>query len=224
MRTLLVEDERVLGTSLSEGLTGLGFVVDWVRDGGTGLLAATGNRYDVIVLDIMLPRLNGYKIVETLRQRGDTTPVLMLSAKDGEYDQTDAFELGADDYLVKPIKLTVLAAHLRALVRRGAPPREPELTVGTLRLDPRSKQVRRGDQEIVLTPREFELLQFLMHNSGQVLSKAAILTAVWDSVFELSNNVVEVYVGYLRNKIDVPFGVRTVQNVRGMGYRIVSDR
>ncbi|MBA8792607.1 two-component system OmpR family response regulator [Friedmanniella endophytica] len=223
MKVLVVEDEKLLGTSIKAGLTAEGFVVDWVRDGLSGLWSATENTYDVIVLDIMLPRLNGYKVLETLREREVWTPVLMLTAKDGEYDQTDAFELGADDYLIKPFHLIVLAAHLRALVRRGAPRRPATLTVGTLTLDPARRSVKRGDAEITLTAREFGLLHYLMRNPGDVVSKAEILDNVWDPAYEGGENVVEVYVGYLRRKIDAPFGVATLQNVRGMGYRLVPD-
>ncbi len=223
MRTLLVEDENLLGSSIKTGLSTEGFVVDWVTDGVTGLWAATENTYDVIVLDIMLPRLNGYKLLEVLREREIWTPVLMLTAKDGEYDQTDAFELGADDYLIKPFHLIVLAAHLRALIRRGAPKRPAALTTGTLRLDPAKRLVSRGEVPIRLTAREFGLLHYLMRNSGDVLSKPDILDNVWDPAYEGGDNVVEVYIGYLRRKIDQPFGLNTVQNVRGMGYRLVPD-
>ena len=223
MRTLVVEDENLLGNSIKAGLTAEGFVVDWVTDGVTGLWAATENSYDVIVLDIMLPRLNGYKILQTLRERRIWTPVLMLTAKDGEYDQTDAFELGADDYLIKPFHLIVLAAHLRALIRRGAPKRPVTLSVGSLQLDPAKRTVQRGSTPIRLTAREFGLLQYLMRHPGDVLSKPNILDNVWDPAYEGGNNVVEVYIGYLRRKIDQPFELNTLQNVRGMGYRLVAD-
>lgn len=223
MRTLLVEDEHLLGSSIKTGLTESGFVVDWVTDGMTGLWAATENRYDVIVLDIMLPRLNGYKVLETLRAKEIWTPVLMLTAKSGEYDQTDAFELGADDYLIKPFHLIVLAAHLRALIRRGAPARPTILEVGSLSLDPAKRKVFRGETPIRLTAREFGLLLYLMRNTGDVLSKPDILDNVWDPAYEGGDNVVEVYIGYLRRKIDQPFGLTTLQNVRGMGYRLVPD-
>ncbi len=223
MRTLLVEDEQLLGSSIKTGLSDEGFVVDWVTDGMSGLWAATENSYDVIVLDIMVPRLNGYKLLETLRAREIWTPVLMLTAKSGEYDQTDAFELGADDYLIKPFHLIVLAAHLRALIRRGAPARPTTLKVGTLTLDPAKRKVARGETPIRLTAREFGLLLYLMRNTGDVLSKPDILDNVWDPAYEGGDNVVEVYIGYLRRKIDQPFGLSTLQNVRGMGYRLVAD-
>ena len=223
MRVLLVEDEQLLAKSLHAGLSREGFVVDVVHDGITGLWAATENSYDVIILDIMLPGLNGYKVLEKLRDRKIWVPVLMLTAKDGDYDQTDAFDLGADDYLTKPFSLVVLVARLRALVRRGAPERPAVLTVGSLTLDPARRYVRRDDTPIELTAREYGLLLYLMRHPGDVLTKAQILDNVWDSAYEGGENVVEVYVGYLRRKIDVPFGLTTLTTVRGMGYRLEPD-
>ena len=223
MRILLVEDERLLAESMRRGLTAEGFVVDAVHDGTTGLWAATENPYDVVILDIMLPYTNGYKVLEQLRERKVWTPVLMLTAKDGEYDQTDAFDLGADDYLTKPFSFMVLVARLRALIRRGAPERPTTITVGTLTLDPARRAVHRGDEEITLTAREFGLLHYLMRHPGDVVSKAEILDNVWDPAYEGGENVVEVYIGYLRKKIDIPFGLQTLTTVRGMGYRLSAD-
>jgi DNA-binding response OmpR family regulator len=223
MRVLIVEDEQPLAESMRRGLTAEGFVVDAVHDGTTGLWAATENPYDVVILDIMLPYTNGYKVLEKLRERKIWTPVLMLTAKDGEYDQTDAFDLGADDYLTKPFSFMVLVARLRALVRRGAPERPTLLTVGTLVLDPAKRRVSRGDSEIVVTAREFGLLMYLMRHPGDVVSKAEILDNVWDPAYEGGDNVVEVYIGYLRKKIDIPFGLQTLTTVRGMGYRLSPD-
>ena len=174
------------------------------HDGVRGLWAATENPYDVILLDLMLPLKNGYDVLKELRQRKIWTPVLMLTAKDGEYDQTDAFDLGADDYLTKPFSFLVLVARIRALIRRGAPERPVVLTLGTLPLDPVNRSVRRGGTAISLTAREYGLLQYLMRRHDQIVSKAEILNNVWDPAFDGGDNVVEVYVGYLRRKIDAP--------------------
>ena len=224
MRILLVEDEKVLADTVCRGLANEGFVVDVVHDGVSGLSAATENAYDVILLDLMLPLKNGYDVLRELRQRRNWTPVLMLTAKDGEYDQTDAFDLGADDYLTKPFSFLVLVARIRALVRRGAPERPVVLTLGTLSLNPVDHRVRRGETTIKLTPREYGLLQYLMRRHDQIVSKADILDNVWDSAFEGGDNVVEVYIGYLRRKIDAPFGVQTLATVRGVGYLLRADR
>jgi len=221
MRVLVVEDEESLAEVVRRGLASDGFVVDVMHNGEDGLWAATENAYDVIVLDIMLPKLNGYKVVEQLRQRGVWTPVLMLTAKDGEYDQADAFDLGADDYLTKPFSFVILLARLRALIRRGAPERPVVLTVGDLSLARR--RVERGPVEIMLTPKEFSLLEFLMHRRGEVVTKTEILDNVWDPAFDGDMNIVEVYVGYLRRKIDVPFDRRSIETVRGVGYRLASS-
>lgn len=209
-----------LAEAVQRGLFAEGFNVDWVDNGIDGLWKATENPYHVVVLDIMLPGMNGYKVCENMRKAGVWTPVLMLTAKDGEYDQTDAFDLGADDYLIKPFSFIVLVARLRALIRRGAPERPVVLRVGDLSLDPVRHLVRRGETEIALTPREFGLLQFLMHHSGDVMSKIQILEGVWDAAYEGDPNVVEVYIGYLRRKIDEPFGRRSIQTIRGVGYRL----
>jgi DNA-binding response OmpR family regulator len=171
----------------------------------------------------MLPGLNGYEVCRRLRQAGVWTPVLMLTAKDGEYDQADALDLGADDYLTKPFSFLVLVARLRALVRRGAPARPTSLVAGDLSLDPAARRVHRGAEEIVLTPREFGVLHFLLRHRGDVVSKQDILEAVWDIHYEGDDNVVEVYVGYLRRKLDQPYGKRSIETVRGMGYRLAAD-
>lgn len=221
MRVLLVEDERGLAETVRRGLTNEGFVVDVAHDGVTGQWMATENPYDVMVLDIMLPGRNGYDVLRNVRGLKIWTPALMLTAKDGEYDQTDAFELGADDYLTKPFSFIVLVARLRALIRRGAPERPVNLTVGDLSLDPNRRLVTRAGVAVSLTAKEFALLHFLMRHPGDVLSKAEILDNVWDPTFEGGDNIVEVYVGYLRRKIDVAFGVQTLETVRGMGYRLL---
>jgi DNA-binding response OmpR family regulator len=224
MRILLVEDEKMLAETVRRGLTNEGFVVDVSPDGVSGLWAATENPYDVILLDLMLPLKNGYSVLKELRERLIWTPVLMLTAKDGEYDQTDAFDLGADDYLTKPFSFLVLVARIRALIRRGAPERPVMLTLGTLTLDPGSCRVHRGGSVIEVTAREYGLLHYLMRSRDQVVSKSQILDNVWDPAFEGGDNVVEVYIGYLRRKIDTPFGLQTLTTVRGMGYMLTADR
>jgi two-component system OmpR family response regulator len=221
MRVLLVEDEPRLSATLSMGLRAEGFVVVAVGTGVEGLQEAVTNGYDVVILDIMLPGHSGYEVLRRMRARNVWTPVLMLTAKDGEYDETDAFDLGADDYLTKPFSFRVLLARLRALVRRGAPERPVVLTAGSLSLDPARHTVQRGSTAISLTPREYGVLEFLMRNKNAVVTKAEILRNVWDAHHEGPDNVVEVYVGYVRRKIDVPFGTNTIETVRGVGYRLV---
>ncbi|MDP9696724.1 UNVERIFIED_ORG: two-component system OmpR family response regulator [Arthrobacter globiformis] len=223
MRVLLVEDEVLLAETIRQGLKAEGFVVDIAHDGIDGLWAATENLYDVVVLDVMLPGMHGYSVLKQMRERQNWVPVIMLTAKDGEYDQTDAFDLGADDYLTKPFSFPVLVARLRALIRRGAPERPVVLAVGSLRLNPATRHVTRDGQVISLTAREFGLLYYLMRRPGEVLSKTQILGNVWDSDFRGGDNVVEVYIGYLRKKIDEPFGLNTLSTVRGMGYRLSPD-
>ena len=176
-----------------------------------------------IVLDILLPGMNGYKVCRTLREEHIWTPILMLTAKDGEYDEAEALDTGADDFLSKPFSFVVLLARLRALIRRGAPPRPNTLTLGSLTLDPGTRQVHRDGQAIRLTAREFALLEFLMRKDGNVASKIEILDHVWGIDFAGDPNVVEVYIGYLRKKIDAPFGLETVQTVRGAGCLLEAD-
>lgn len=223
MRVLMVEDEQMLAETVRRGLSNEGFVVEIAHDGVSGLWAATENIYDVILLDLMLPLKNGYEVLKEIRERRIWTPVLMLTAKDGEYDQADAFDLGADDYLTKPFSFLILVARIRALIRRGAPERPVVLSLGSLVLDPARRTVRRDDCAIVLTAREYGLLQYLMRRHDQVMSKAEILDNVWDPAFEGGDNVVEVYIGYLRRKIDIPFGLHTLTTVRGMGYMLTAD-
>lgn len=223
MRVLVVEDEQLLASTLLIGLRAEGFTVVAVATGVDGLTRATEEDFDVVVLDIMLPGLNGYEVLRHMRSRGIWTPVMMLTAKDGEYDQTDAFDLGADDYLTKPFSFIVLVARLKALVRRAAPQRPAILEAGTLTLDPSRREVHRDDVAISLTPREYGLLEYLMRNKDAVVTKAQILQNVWDANYEGADNVVEVYVGYVRRKIDIPFGTRTIETVRGVGYRLASE-
>lgn len=222
MRILLVEDETHLAEAIKRGLVDEGFVVDLAHDGITGQWLATENPYDVIVLDIMLPGRSGYAVLGGLRELKVWTPVLMLTAKDGEYDQTDAFELGADDYLTKPFSFRVLVARLRALARRGAPERPTVLEVGDLRLDPVKHLAWRGETPLELTAKEFSLLHYLMRRAGEAVTKAEILDNVWDPAYDGSENIVEVYIGYLRRKIDAAFGCRTLETVRGLGYRLTA--
>ncbi|HJC59184.1 MAG TPA: response regulator transcription factor [Candidatus Dietzia intestinigallinarum] len=221
MRVLVVDDEPALRESLRRGLVAGGWAVDTAGDGEAGLEMAAGEEYDVVVLDIMMPRRNGYEVVREMRRREIWTPVLMLTAKDGEYDEADAFDLGADDYLVKPFSFVVLEARLRALVRRGAPERPAVFSAGDLVVDPAAKEVRRGGQRITVTAREYAVLEYLIRNRNQVVSKAQILRAVWDSAYDGDDNIVEVYIGYLRRKIDAPFSTRSIETVRGQGYRLV---
>lgn len=220
MRILVVEDEVNLARTIRQGLEAEGFSVDVVHDGEDGLWAATEQAYDLVLLDLMLPKLSGYRVVERLRARGVWTPILMLTAKDGEYDQADALDLGADDYLTKPFSFVVLLARIRVLLRRIVSERPTVLSVGSLSLDPGTHEATRDGERIELTPREFALLEFLMRNAGTVLSKSEILDHVWDPNFDGPLNVVEVYVGYLRKKIDAPFGIASLATVRGVGYRL----
>jgi two-component system OmpR family response regulator len=223
MRILVVEDESALGETLREALAEEGFAVDVARTGIDGLWAATEHSYDVIVLDIMLPGLNGYEVCRQLRGREIWTPVLMLTAKDGEYDQADALDLGADDYLTKPFSYVVLVARIRALTRRGAPQRPVILTAGDLAVDPARRRVTRRGDDVSLTSREFALIEFLMRRRGDVVSKRAIIENVWDMNFDGDPNIVEVYVSYLRKKIDLPYGRTAIETIRGAGYRLAAD-
>ena len=216
MRLLLVEDEERLATALQRGLRAEGFVVDVAGDGPTGLDLARHGGYDAMILDVMLPGLSGYRVVRQLRAEERWLPVLMLSAKDGEYDQADGLDCGADDYLTKPFSYVVLLARLRALLRRGAPQRPAVLTVGDLSLDPALRRVARGETGVELTAREYALLEYLMRRGGSVVSKTELLDHVWQESMETTPNTVEVYIGYLRRKI----GRDLLHTVRGAGYRL----
>ena len=212
-----------MAAGIQRGLQAHDFTVDVTHDGAVGLWLATQTPYAAIVLDLMLPGLNGYRVCAELRRHGVTTPVLVLTAKDGEYDEAEALDTGADDYLTKPFSLVVLVARLRALVRRGSTPRPPALTAGTLVLDPFLRTCTRGDTPVRLTPRETDLLAALLRRSGGVASKIELLDEVWGADFEGDPNIVEVYMSYLRRKVDVPFGVATIDTVRGVGYRVLAD-
>ena len=223
MRVLVVEDEKRLAAGLRNGLEADGFAVDVALDGTDGLWLARENTYDAIVLDLMLPGINGYRICQTLRQERVWTPIIMLTAKDGEWDEVEALDTGADDFLTKPFSYAVLLARLRALIRRGAQERPSVLSAGDLALDPAAKQVSRGGVPIGLTAREHSLLEYLLRRRGDVVSKQEILDHVWNYDFEGDPNIVEVYVRHLRNKLDRPFGRESITTVRGAGYRLAAD-
>ncbi len=223
MKILVIEDDKRLAATVKRGLEQEGYAVDVALDGTDGQWMATEQRYDAIVLDVMLPGVNGYRLCAGLREAGDWTPILMLTAKRGEYDEAEALDTGADDFLSKPFSFVVLLARLRALIRRGAPPRPAVLSVGTLELDPGARRCRRKETDVRLTAREFALLEYLVRKDGNVASKTEILDHVWGIDFAGDPNVVEVYVGYLRKKIDAPFGVETIKTVRGAGYQLLPD-
>lgn len=215
MRVLVVDDERGLVRALQRGLTAEGFAVDVAYDGEHGLELATDRDYDAIVLDIMLPRRHGYDVVRELRARDVWTPVLLLSAKDGEHDVADGLDVGADDYLTKPFSFVVLVARIRALLRRPVAERPAVLRVGDLELDPSTRSLTRGGESVALTVRELALLEYLMRHADRVVGKVELRDHVWDAPGE-DLNVVEVYVGYLRRKL----GRDAVLTVRGAGYRM----
>lgn len=223
VRLLLVEDEERLAAAIAAGLTAEGFTVDTARNGTEGLWRAIEGDYAALVLDILLPDLSGYEICAALRQRQIWVPILMLTAKDGEQDEARALDTGADDFLSKPFSYLVLVARLRALVRRGAQLRSAVISVDDLELDPATRACRRAGCDISLTPRELALLELLMRRRGEVVSKDEILDRVWGPDFQGAANVVEVYIGYLRRKIDAPFGRSSLETLRGAGYRLRSD-
>ena len=220
MRVLLVDDEERLVAAMKRGLLREGFVVDTAHDGESGLLLALENDYDAIILDIMLPKRNGYQVCAELREASVWTPILMLTAKHGEHDHAEALDTGADDFLTKPFSYVVLVAHLRALIRRTSRVRPAIRSVGDLRLDPARHRCWRGEVEIELTPQQFALLEFFMSRPGEVLSKIEILEHVWNDSYDMDLNIVEVYVGYLRKKIDAPFSRSSIQTLRLVGYRL----
>jgi two-component system, OmpR family, response regulator len=220
MRLLVVEDEHRLAAGLRKGLEAEGFAVDVVHNGLDGIWMARENPFDAIILDVMLPGANGYEVCRTLRSDGNWTPILMLTAKDGVWDEVEGLDTGADDYLAKPFSYAVLVARLRALRRRGATPRPTVLEAADVRLDPATRRVWFAGDPITFTSREFAVLEFLMHHPGEVVSKKEILDHVWDFDFDGDPNIVEVYVRRLRNKLPR----RVIETVRGAGYRLVADR
>jgi two-component system, OmpR family, response regulator len=220
MKLLLVEDDTKIAAALRRGLAAEGFTVEVASDGVEGLWRAQEGSYDLILLDIMLPGRNGYRVCADLRQAGDTTPILMLTAKDGELDEAEGLDTGADDYLRKPFAFPVLVARVHALLRRAALGAPPPLTAGDIRLDLPARRVFVGSDEVSLSAREFDLLAHLVRRAGQVVSKRAILDAVGDDDFTGDPNVVEVYVARLRRKLDGTSGAPAIETVRGVGYRI----
>jgi two-component system, OmpR family, response regulator len=218
VRLLVVEDEARLAAALKRGLQAEGFAVDVAGDGQHGLELARHGEYDAMILDVMLPLLSGYRVVRQLRAEEHWLPVLMLSAKDGEYDQADGLDCGADDYLTKPFSYVVLLARLRALLRRGTPERPAVLRHGDVELDPGKRRVTVAGAEVVLTAREFALLEYLIRRPGEVVSKTELLDHVWDAALDTAANAVEVYAGYLRRKI----GRERLETVRGAGYRLAA--
>ncbi|MGP4112023.1 response regulator transcription factor [Streptomyces sp. 4N509B] len=222
MRVLIVEDERRLARSLAQGLTAEGFAVDVVHNGTDGLHRATETSYDLVILDIMLPGMNGYRVCAALRAAGDETPILMLTAKDGEYDEAEGLDTGADDYLTKPFSYVVLVARVRALLRRRGrgSTASPELRVGDLVIDRGARRVTRAGAETSLTAKEFAVLEHLASRAGEVVSKAEILEHGWDFAYDGDPNIVEVYVSALRRKL----GPDLIVTVRGAGYRLVASR
>jgi DNA-binding response OmpR family regulator len=223
VRILVVEDDKRVARAVKRGLEDEGFAVDVALTGEDGRWLAGENPYDALVLDIMLPGINGYDLCAELRGAGNWTPILMLTAKGAADDEARALDGGADDFLSKPFSYVVLVARLRALLRRGSQARPAVLAAGDLRLDPAEHQVWRGDRAIALTPRQFSLLEFLMRRAGEVLPKATILEHVWDFAFDGDPNIVEVYVRQLRKRIDEPFGRASLQTIRLAGYRLDPD-
>ncbi|MCW2813979.1 MAG: two component transcriptional regulator, winged helix family [Nocardioides sp.] len=219
----MVEDDRSLAAALRRGLQDEGYAVDVAGDGEEGRWLLDEGGYDVVVLDVMLPKVTGDVLCARMRAAGDWTPVLMLTARSRDHQEAEALDAGADDFLAKPFSFVVLAARLRALVRRGGAERPAVLCVGDLTLDPAAHEVRRAGTPIRLTPRQFAVLEYLMRHAGDVVSKARLLEHVWDFAFAGDPNIVEVYVGQLRKQIDEPFGRSSLRTVRLVGYRIVDD-
>ena len=216
MRLLIVEDEKRLALSLAKGLTAEGYAVDVVHDGAEGLHRASEGAYDLVVLDIMLPGMNGYRVCAALRAAGHDVPILMLTAKDGEYDEAEGLDTGADDYLTKPFSYVVLVARVKALLRRGRSGPPPVRVLGELTVDTAARRVFRSGDEVALTAKEFSVLEQLVLRAGQVVSKAEILEHVWDFAYDGDPNIVEVYVSTLRRKLGAAF----IRTVRGAGYRL----
>jgi two-component system OmpR family response regulator len=220
VRILVVEDERKMGGLLRRGLEEEGYAVDLVQTGAEAVWAGTENPYDAIVLDVMLPDVDGFEVCRRLREADRWAPIIMLTARDAVVDRVAGLDVGADDYLAKPFAFSELLARLRALIRRGPGERPAVLRVGDLALDPASHRVTRGSAAVELTGKEFALLEYLMRRPGEVVSRTQILEHVWDFGFDGDSNVVDVYIRYLRQKVDRPFGQDTIETVRGSGYRL----
>lgn len=223
MRTLIVEDDSKMARLLRRGLLEDGQAVDLASHAAEALALAGATEYDAIILDVMLPGMDGFEVCRRLRGQGIWAPILMLTARDAVEDRVAGLDTGADDYLTKPFSFAELLARLRALVRRGPVERPPILEVGSLRLDPSTHQVWRGDAEINLSAKEFALLETFMRRPGQVLSRFDLLEHAWDYGYENRSNIIEVYVRYLREKVDRPFGLSSIETVRGAGYRLRKD-
>lgn len=224
MKILLVEDDAATADVLSRGLEQEGFTVEVANDGDEGLWLASESNPDLIVLDIMVPGRNGYRVCAELRAQGDWTPILMLTAKAGELDEAEALDTGADGYLTKPFSFPVLVAHVRALLRRVTSDAPPPVRVGDLELEPAARKVWRGDTEVSLTHRQFDVLEFLVRRPDQVVTKDDIIQGVWRHDYDGDPNIVEVYIGRIRRAVDRPFGRASIETVRGAGYRLVDDR
>lgn len=223
MRVLVVEDHGRMAELIERGLQEEGHAVDVVATGEDGVWMASENEYDAILLDVMLPGADGFETCRRIRESGRWAPILMLTARDAVDDRVRGLDVGADDYLTKPFSFSELLARLRAIVRRGAAERPPVLKVGDLTLDPAAHVVRLGDARLDLTAKEFALLEYFMRHRGEVLSRTALIEHVWDFAFEGDSNVVDVYVRYLREKIDRPFGRKSIETVRGAGYRLRNE-
>ena len=224
MRILVVEDDKRLAATIRRGLEAEGFSVDNALNGEDGVWLATENAYDAIVLDIMLPKLNGFQVCARLREAGNWTPILILTAKDGELDEAEALDTGADDYLTKPFSYVVLVAHLRALLRRGSVERPAVLTVGDLEIDPATRMCTRHGVPIELTTKEASIVEYMARRGGDVVSKADLLEHAWDFAYDGDPSVIEVHISNIRRKIDKPFGTKSLVTVRGSGYRLVAGK
>ena len=224
MKILVVEDDKKIAAAVRRGLESEGFTVETALDGAEGLWLATEGSYDLIVLDILLPGRNGYQVCAALRESGDWTPILMLTAKDGDLDEVEALDAGADDYLTKPFSFPVLVARIRSVLRRAGGRGAPvPVAAGDLRIDAATRRVWRSDTEIAVTARQFDVLEFLVRRAGQVVAKQEILDGVWHYDFDGDPNIVEVYIRRLRAAIDDPFGRHAIETVRGAGYRLAAD-
>jgi two-component system OmpR family response regulator len=223
MRVLVVEDDVRMASVIERTLAKEGLATDVAHAGGRAIAMATAVDYDVIVLDVMLPDISGFEACQVLRRRGIWSPVLMLTARDAVEDRVAGLDGGADDYLVKPFALAELQARLRSLVRRGRPERPTVVSVGSLRLDPARREVRRGEARVELSAKEFALLEALMRRPGEVLTRLELIEQAWDLAYEIRSNIVDVYIRRLRRKLDIPFGTTSLETVRGVGYRLCED-